>query len=187
MRVAVSGSHGTGKSTLIAAFSAQRPHYVCEPEAYEVLADDISLLTPEGPDAEGLADLLEHTAAAVANHRLGASVIFERSPVDYLAYLAATRAIPPSERVAFERAHIPTVRNSVRELDLIALLPVSGEGPIASRPGEDERFRERVDDQLRRALIDDEYDLFGGPDTPVVLELSPFPDRQLAELLRRCP
>ena len=185
MRVAVSGSHSTGKSTLIAAFVAKRPHYLSEPEAFEVLADDIALTPSEGPDSEGLAALLNYTAAVLANHRPGASVIFERSPVDYLAYAAASRSMAPVERADFLRTHVPEVRDSMRHLDLIVLLPVSSEGPITARPGENERFRERVDDMLRRALIDDDHDLFGGPDAPVVVELSPSPDRQLAELMRR--
>ena len=185
MRVAVSGSHSTGKSTLIAAFVSERPRYVYEPEAYEVLADDIALMSSEGPGPEGLAALLEYTVSALAESRLGASVIFERSPVDYLAYTAASRSIPASERADFIRAYVPMVRDSVRDLDLIVLLPVSSKGPIAARPGENARFRKRVDDRLRRALIDDDYDLFVGPDAPVVVELSPFPDQQLAELMRR--
>ena len=90
-----------------------------------------------------------------------------------------------SERAEFMRTHVPTVRDSVRNLEMIVLLPVSSNGHIASRPGENERFRKRVDDQLRRVLIDDDYDLFVGRDVPVVLELSPFPDQQLAELMRR--
>ena len=185
MRVAVSGSHSTGKSTLIAAFAAKRPQYVYEPEAYEVLADDIALTSSEGPDSEGLAALLEYTASVLANHQRGATVIFERSPVDYLAYAAASRSMAASECAEFMRAYVPMVRDSIRNLDMIVLLPVSGKGPIASRPGENERFRERVDDELRRALIDDDYDLFVDGDAPVVLELSPFPDQQLAELMRR--
>ena len=184
MRVAVSGSHSTGKSTLIGAFAAKRPEYAYEPEAYEVLADDIALISSEGPDPEGLAALLEYTASVLTNHGRGASVIFERSPVDYLAYAAATRSMTTSERAEFMGAHVPTVRDSVRNLEMIVLLPVSSKGHIVSRPGEDERFRKRVDDELRRALIDDDYELFVGRDAPVVLELSPFPDQQLVELMR---
>lgn len=185
MKIAVSGSHSTGKSTLVAAFAAQRPHFVCEPEAYEILADEITLMPSEGPDVESLAALIEYTASMIADHRADSSVIFERSPVDYLAYAAASRSITASEREDLFSAQIPAIRDAVRELDLVVLLPVSSQGPIASRPGDDEAFRERVDDELRRALLDDDYDLFGDPDAPLVVELSPDPDRQLAELLRR--
>ena len=183
MRIAVSGSHSTGKSTLIAAFVARCPQYVYEPEAYEILADDIALTSSEGPDLEGLGALLEYTISALANHQAGASVIFERNPVDYLAYAAATLSMADSERSAFLRSHIPAVRASVRNLDMILLLPVSRY--IGTRPGEDEDFRHRVDDALRTTLIDDDYDLFGGHEAPLVLELPPSPDRQLSELVRR--
>ena len=184
MRVAVSGSHSTGKSTLIAAFVDRRPEYVHEPEAYEALADEVAL-TSEGPTPEGLEELLRFTVSALAAHRPGACVVFERSPVDYLAYAAASRATwSPEVGAEFLRAQVPVVRDAVRHLDVIALVPVSGKGPIQARPGEDERFRRRVDDRLRRALIDDDYDLFGGDGSPLVTELSPLPARQLAELIR---
>jgi hypothetical protein len=187
VRVAISGSHGTGKSTLIAAFLERRPEYVYEPEAYEALADDIALTSEEGPTPEGLEALLQYTVAAVAGHSPGTRVVFERSPVDYLAYAAASRRTwPPRGTATFLRTNVPVVRASLRGLDLIALVPVSRRGPIAARPGEDERFRKRVDERLRRALLDDDHDLFAGAATRVV-ELPPFPERQLQELLRLTP
>jgi len=181
MRIEVSGSHSTGKSTLVAAFVEKCPQYIYEPEAYELLADDIALTSAEGPDPEGLTALLEHTMSVLENHQPGASVIFERSPIDYLAYAAATQSIPASERSDFLRSHLPAVRASIYHLDLIVLLPVTT--AVAPRPGEDESFRNRVDDELRRALIDDDYGLFEDSDAPLVFELPPSPDRQLAELI----
>ena len=184
MHVAISGSHNTGKSTLIAAFVERRPQYVYEPEAYEALADDVALTSSEGPTSDGLEALLRYTVSALAGHPRGACVVFERSPVDYLAYAAASgRSWPAGTVRDFLATSIPVVRASLRHLDLIALLPVSRRGPIESRADEDARFRRRVDERLRRALIDDDYDLF--PEAaPRVVELSPFPERQLAELIR---
>ena len=103
--------------------------------------------------------------------------------MDYLAYAAASQTIAKSERSAFLRASIPTVREALRHLDLIFLLPVSTR--LAVRPDEDERFRRRVDERMRRALIDDDHDLLGADDAPRVVEASPFPERQLAELMRQ--
>jgi len=62
---------------------------------------------------------------------------------------------------------------------------VSPDGPFSARQDEDEGFRSRVDEMLRRALLDDEYDLFGDGSPPDVVELSPDPRLQLSELLRR--
>jgi len=182
VRVAVSGSHGTGKSTLIAAFVDLRPEYRYEPEAYETLADDIPLTSSEGPSPEGLRSLLDFTIAAISE-RSEACVVFERSPIDYLAYASACRDAwsGPTTR-EFLAAAVPAVRTSLRHLDLIALLPVSD--AVRARPDEDERFRKRVDERLRRALIDDDFDLFDDRDLPRVVELSPLPARQIAELMR---
>jgi hypothetical protein len=184
-RIAVSGSHSTGKSTLIAAFVDLRRQYLHEPEAYETLADDVALTSSEGPSPDGLQSLLDYTIAAVSRQGPDACVIFERSPVDYLAYAAACRDAwsAPFTR-EFLAAAVPAVRSSLRHLDLIALLPVSDAGPIRPRRDEDERFRKRVGDKLRRALIDDEYDLLDDRDLPRVVELSPLPARQITELMR---
>jgi hypothetical protein len=185
MRLAVSGSHGTGKSTLIAALLDSRPDYQHEPEAYEALADEIPLASSEGPSLEGLESLIEHTVAVVASHGTGSRVVFERSPVDYLAYATASHdAWTRASAAGFVEAHLPRVRESLRHLDVIAYLPLSPDGPVAARAGEDEAFRSRVDEMLRRALIDDEYELFAGT-SPEVLELSPLPQLQMAELLGR--
>lgn len=184
MRVAVSGSHGTGKSTLIAAFLARHPAVVHEPEAFESLADDIDLTPTEGPTPDGLHALLEHSISAVSLHPPGACVLFERSPVDYLAYAAASRRSWPRGSIAsFLSASIPRVRDAVRNLDLIVFLPVASQG-LESRKGENPRFRRRVDEALRRALVDDDYALLGESSSARVVELSPFPERQLDELIQ---
>ncbi|MEM9593731.1 MAG: AAA family ATPase [Acidobacteriota bacterium] len=184
VRIAVSGSHSTGKSTLVARFLEQRPGYLSEPEAFEVLGDDITL-TSQGPDAEGLADLLGYSISVVESHAPGAAVILERSPVDYLAYAAASEALTADEGEGFVLQHLPAVRDSVRGLDLIVMLPVGGAEYVPARPGEDEGFRLRVDECLRRLLVDDDLGLFAGPAAAAVVEAGPSPDRQLAELLRR--
>ena len=182
MRVAVSGSHGTGKSTLIAAWLERRPDYAHEPEAFEALGDEIDV-EDEGPTADGLRLLLAHTVSTLDRHPAGASVLFERSPVDYLAYAAASRGWPRGSPAAFVEAALPLVRRSLARLELIAFLPIAPGGP-AARAGEDARYRKRVDRELARALLDDEYDLFGEAGAPRVVTLPPPLDRQVAELTR---
>jgi hypothetical protein len=184
LRIAVSGAQGTGKSTLIAAFLGHRPSYTYEPEAYEVLADDVDLTSSEGPTPEGLETLLQYTVSTIAARAADPDVVFERSPVDYLAYAAANRSTWDRDAVAsFLRASVPAVRVALRSLDLIVLLPVSREGPISAGADDDARYRNRVDRRLRQALVDDDYDLFGHG-SPRVVELPALPDRQLVELLR---
>jgi AAA domain-containing protein len=188
LRIAVSGAHGTGKSTLIAAFLERFPDYHHEPEAYESLADDVDLISGEVPSPEGLQLLLDHTITAVGSHPPGARVIFERSPADYLAYAAASRGYWPRETIAaFVEEALPRVREAMKSLDRLALLPVVSQGPIRGRGGEDPRYRRRVSRALERLLLDDEYRLFEGTG-PRVIELSGDPERwlgRLAETVRK--
>ena len=182
MRIAISGSHGTGKSTLIEAFLKRRPDYAHEPEAFESLADDVDLTFEEGPTEEGMALLLRHAIDSVARRRRDESVVFERSPVDYIAYAAASERTWSKAGVSrFLAEYAPVVRASIEDLDLIALISVDSKGPGA-RAGEDPRFRRRVDRELKRALLDDDHGLLGGPRSPRVIELPAATARQLATL-----
>lgn len=182
MRVSISGSHGVGKSTLMGAFLAERSDYIEEPEAFEVLADSIALLPSEGPDLEGLDDLLEHTVSAMLGYPSGASAIFERCPLDYLAYARASESIDASERERFIGRSLPNVRQALLHLDLIVLLPVVG-SPIEARPGDNVEFRGRVDEVLHGLLVDDDEGLFVDFGSPQVVELSSSPNLQLRQLL----
>ena len=184
MRIAVSGSHGTGKSTLISAFLDRCPGYLHEPEAFEALGDDVELTEAGEPTPEALRALLQYTAASLERHEPGACVVFERSPVDYLAYAEASRSRAwKRERRGFLAGQVPVVRAALERLDLIVYLPASLQGPVQGRPGEDARYRRRVDEWLRRILVADEYDLFADGAPADVYELPAHPARQLERLV----
>ena len=162
----MSGSHSTGKSTLIAAFLAKCPGYLHEPEAFESLADDVELTSSEGPTAEGLQALLEHTLSSLALHPPGSFVVFERSPADYVAYLQALEDLSRETADArlTERA-IETAREAMAMLDLIVYLPCKGGGPEM----EDPELGGAVDVCLEGILVNDDLSLFGGS-RPLVIE-----------------
>jgi hypothetical protein len=185
MRLAVSGSHGVGKSTLIAAFLKQRREYGHEPEAFEVLGDDVDVTESGVPTPDALHQLLEYTVSALEARSEEERVVFDRGPADYLAYAAARgKEWLAGEKDAFLAAHIPIVRSAMGLLGLVAYVPLSDAGP-SRRRGEDERFRRRVDRWLRRILLDDAYELFGGAGAPRVCALPATPKLQLAELVRQ--
>jgi hypothetical protein len=120
----------------------------------------------------------------VASRKPSKRSVFERSPPDYLAYAAASRRAWGAPEVdEFIAAYTPVVRSSVRQLGLIAFLPLSAEG-AAPRPGEGKRFRRQVDLWLRRILLDDEYELFERGCPPLVVALPTRPADQLQALHR---
>ena len=184
MRIAVSGSHSTGKSSLIAAFLDRCPGYVHEPEAFETLGDDVDLTEAGEPTPDALRALLQYTAASLERHGPGACAVFERSPVDYLAYAEASRSGAwKREKRRFRSEQVPVVRAALQRLDLIVLLPAGDGGPIQGRPGEDARYRRRVDEWLRRILVDDEYDFFADGAPAEVCALPAHPGLQLQKLV----
>jgi hypothetical protein len=163
MRIAVSGTHASGKSTLIADFAAAHPHYVTMPDPFELLDEQF-----DQPSAGMLlrqlrvaADRLEQTDSP--------DVIAERSPLDFLAYLLALgeldRATASDE--VLERARTLTAR-ALRRVDLLVLLPLNARDRIWIGDDEDPDLREATD----AALLDliDDPDLI--PGTARILEIT---------------
>jgi hypothetical protein len=163
---------------------SRHPEYDHEPEAFEILGDDVPLTESGVPTPDGLLLLLSYTLATVEERSGRDHVIFERSPVDYLAYAAASvKAWQPDEVRGFLRTQRPLVREAVRHLDVIAYLPLPTTGAVG-RDGESRAFRRRVDVCLRRALLEDRHGLFVDGVPPRVVALPPDSENQLPELSR---
>jgi hypothetical protein len=130
MRIAISGTHCCGKSTLIDAFLVKYPHYIHEPEAYEALQDLHGESFAAEPSAEEFVTQLNYQIERIKQYGESDNVIFERSPVDYLAYLLALSDLgrETSARAYFHQSVAP-VRDSLRHLDAIVLLPATGSVP----------------------------------------------------------
>jgi predicted ATPase len=94
MRIAVSGTHGVGKSTLIEEFLRVHPEFVHEPEPYEVLVEDYGEEFSAEPCVEDFLRQLEFNLERVGQHEQQENVIYERCPLDFLAYLTALHECP---------------------------------------------------------------------------------------------
>ena len=159
MRVAISGTHCCGKSTLIDAFLLGHGDYVHEPEAYEALQEVYGEAFAEEVSAEDLYRQLEYHVGRLQQYCVGDRVIFERSPADYLAYLLALEDLDrdAADSRLTERA-IEVARGAIASLDVIVYLPITREdrGPDS----EDLELRSAMDARLGSILIDDDLDLF---------------------------
>jgi hypothetical protein len=169
MRVAVSGTHCSGKSTLIDAFLSAHSEYVYEPEPYEALND----LYGEGfgaePSAEDFFRQLEYQIERLHQYRSGDRVIFERSPADFVAYLLALNDLDrDTADAALTKQSITAAGNAVALLDLIVYVPASD---VPAPESEDPKLRRAVDARLERMLLDDDLGLFTN-DPPSILELA---------------
>src|SRR5262245_5133060 len=87
MRIAVSGTHGVGKSTLIDEFLGRHPEFVHEPEPYTMLVEDFGEEFSAEPCTEDFLRQLEFNIDRLHQHAPGENVIYERCPADFLAYI----------------------------------------------------------------------------------------------------
>jgi hypothetical protein len=136
MRIAVSGTHGVGKSTLIDEFLRLHPEFTHEPEPYAVLVEDYGEEFSAEPCVEDFLRQLEFNLERLGQHTAGDSVIYERCPLDFLAYLNALDA-------DVSEALLKRVSDAMQRLDLIVYLPLE-----ADDDGEYPKLRRAVDRQL---------------------------------------
>ena len=140
MKIAVSGTHGVGKSTLIDEFLRLHPEFEYEPEPYEVLVEEYGEEFSEDPTVEDFLRQLEFNIERLGQHAASENVIYERCPFDFVAYLNALAANVPE-------ALLKRTSEAMQQLDLIVYLPLDHEGG-----GEFPKLRRAMDHQLSEIL-----------------------------------
>jgi len=138
VRIAVSGTHFSGKSTLVEELSSAFPGYLTVEEPYDLLMEEghefdfelqlersIELLSGDEPD-----------------------VIFDRCPIDMLGYLLVL-----ADDFHLER-WLPRVQAAIDTLDLIVFLPVEERDRIDLPPSQDAGLRLDVDQALKEIYMD---------------------------------
>lgn len=172
MRIAVSGAHATGKSTLIAELRRLLPSHEAVDEPYYALLEAGSPSAGE-PCREDFEAQLEASIGLITGHG-GPDVLFERCPVDYLAYL---RCLPGAaddvSRWMDESAP------ALASLDRIVFVPVERPDRVHVGASEGRRLRRRVDALLREILVDDGWGL-----GLAVVEVHGSPSERAQQVLR---
>ena len=171
MRIGVSGPHGTGKTTLVGELCAQLPGHVPADEPY-VLLEEVGYDVGFPPSLEDYRAQLQQSMRMLSSS--GASVVFDRTPVDFLAYLAAQGADLEDE------ADPAALRSALARLDLLVLTPITPETEQILPAAELPRLRARMNDALLELVYDDPLTAWG--DLPI-LELSGPLDRRLDTVL----
>jgi hypothetical protein len=168
MRIAVSGTHGVGKSTLIDEFLRRHPEFVHEPEPYTVMVEDLGEEFSAEPSVEDFRRHLEFNVERLSQHAPGENVIYERCPVDFLAYIHAL------DRKSAE-ALLERVSEAMRHLDLILYLPfdrTSEEFP---------KLQRAVDRRLRSIFQEDEFGIMSSTNA-IIVEAEGSTDHRLHTL-----
>ncbi|SNY53259.1 ATP/GTP-binding protein [Paractinoplanes atraurantiacus] len=175
MRVAISGTHGTGKTTLAEALCARLPGHVLAEEPYYLLEEQ-GYECDFPPSPEDYRAMLACSVRSLLAPPSPPGTVFDRSPLDYLAYLAAIGADPSEQTEAAE------LRRAFATLDLLVITVITPETerllPATELPG----LRTRMNDALLELVYDDPLEAW--ENTPV-LELSGLLDNRLDAVLGR--
>lgn len=167
MRIAVTGSHRVGKTTLARALADSLVDHEFVDEPYHELVAEGHIFS-HPPDPADFEAQLGYALDALSDEAL--DVVFDRCPVDLLAYLVVV--CPGDERVI---AHWrEPVRRAMRSLDAVILVPI--EVPDVIDLGQDEDpagSRDVVDETLRDLLFGTRLDL-----EVEILEVKGPPDRR---------
>lgn len=174
MRIVVSGTHASGKSTLITDLARLRRDYEVLPDPFEALEESAFEL-----DAGIFFAQLIIAADRLRGRMPGDRVIAERGPLDFLAYLRALDDLgrPARSPGLLDRGAAITAE-AMAPVDLLVLLPLHHCDPIVVGADEDPELREATD----AALLDlaDDPALTGGAR---IVELSGSREDRLAGLL----
>jgi hypothetical protein len=151
LRIAISGTHYSGKSTLVEALSEALAGYSTVEEPYRLMEEE-GYEFAESPSLEDFELQLER---AVRN--LDASmtnVIFDRSPLDILAYIF----LHPDVEMFDFREWMPRIQAAIRNLDVIVYVPMDEAHRIVLPLSQDDGYRRRVDEKIRDIINGELFD-----------------------------
>lgn len=157
MRIAVSGTHCTGKSTLIDEFLRAHPEFTHEPEPYTVMVEDLGEDFAAEPCVEDFYRQLEFNIDRLQHYAPGERVIYERCPLDFLAYIDA---LDPKKTSILQ----DQVSDAVQNLDLIVYLPLDDTAPDSEYP----KLQKAVDRRLSAIFRDDEFNVLNSCTAAIV-------------------
>jgi hypothetical protein len=179
MRIAISGSHSLGKSTVVNDWVAAHPEFRREEEPYRALAlnGPYEILFRESSTRLHNGIQLYYNISRVNRYSSAADdVIFDRAPVDYLAYSQYTANQGSTDiDSAFVASMVPAVRESLDHLDILAFVPKSEAWPVEMeadgiRPV-DHAYRDEVDAIFKQIYREGRFAVMPAVHPPLMLEL----------------
>lgn len=146
MRIAVTGTHRVGKSTLIEALSERLPGYRVIDEPYQLLEEE----GHEFSDPPGIADFEVQLRRSLAMiDELPRDAIVDRCPLDFVAYLRAL-----DDEYDLE-PWLEQLRDAMETFDRVVVVTIEAPDRVVVSASEDRRLRSEVDAQIRSLVIED--------------------------------
>lgn len=145
MRIAISGTHFSGKSALIAILLKQFPNFTSVEEPY-LLLEEQGYEFSNPPSVEDFEQQLEFSVRTIIESPK--NTFFDRCPIDCLAYALALGDVDID-------SWTQKMESAIQLLDLIVFLPIEDRDRIPIPISEDLELREEVDENLQDILLND--------------------------------
>ena len=156
MRIAVTGTHGVGKTTLIEDLAEENAQLEVVPEPFVLFQSDAAFV--DGPNTDGFEEQLNQSCDLILDRTDERKLVFDRCPIDFLAYLDAISAAEGAEWTPSPK-QFARIERALEALDLIVFVPLLDDDEIAGNI-EYPKLRQEVDARLKSILKDDELGLF---------------------------
>ncbi len=178
MRIAISGSHSLGKSTLVWDWVKRHPQFTREEEPFRALDAemyDIRFRQESNRLHNGI-QMYYNASRVNLYSSINDCVIFDRAPVDYIAYSQYTADKKTTDiDDAFVNAMVPRVRETLQRLDLVVFVPMTERWPVdmeddGIRPV-DLAYRAEVDAIFKQIYRDERFSVMPDINQPKLIEL----------------
>lgn len=171
MRIGVSGTHGTGKTTLVENLCERLPGHVSVDEPYLLLEEEgyVFAYPPS------VADYWVQFRRCLRSFRsIAPQIVFDRTPLDFLAYLAVLGVDVDAA------ADNPELHTALASLDLLVVVPITNETERVLPQAEFRSLRAAMNDTLLEFIDDDPLNVFRG--VPMIEMRGPVEGRVTAIL-----
>lgn len=148
MKIAFTGTHNVGKTSLAKRLHVSLPEYIFVPEPYTELEEKGHLFS-ETPNLEDISLQLEHALEQIEIDE--PDVLFDRCPLDLLAYIHAISGAEVSRKYYLQ------AKEAMNEIDLLVFVPIETPDPIGCPDSEFPKLRENVNALLKEWI--DGFDL----------------------------
>lgn len=139
MKIAFTGAHLVGKTTLAEKLYESLSGTLFVPEPYKELEEQGQLFS-ETPNLEDLTLQLKHAIKQVEMDEL--DVLYDRSPLDLLAYIHVIGGAEAS------RSFYLKVKEAMDEIDLLVFVPIENPDRMDCPESEFPKLRKQVNDLL---------------------------------------
>lgn len=171
MRIAISGTHFIGKSTLIEDFIKRHPEYKIEKEPYYHLQEEKALELSLEPSLDSILEQLDYSIEQLNRCANEPNVIFDRCPIDFIAYsmcALAQDSVEINDSEVSER--FPDIKAALNNLDVIVFIPITKENPITYTE-ENPAYRKAADRYFKDIYRNDVCDVFPRYGHPKIIEI----------------